>query len=81
MFGDDICVDIVGVLDGKPNYANVPLLELFARPCVDRLEVLDEGPDYATVLLLEFFAGARCPLVLVPYGVVEIKVYGVVETF
>ena len=36
MFEDDICVDLSNALDGKPNYANIPLSELFAKPCVDR---------------------------------------------
>ena len=35
MFEEDICVDLSGVLDGKLNYANVPLSKLFSRPCVD----------------------------------------------
>ena len=73
---DDICVDLSGVLDGKPNYANVPLVELFARPCIGRLEVLDGGLDYATALLSEFFARAGCPLVLAPFGVEKVEVYG-----
>ena len=76
VFEDNICVDRSSVLDGKPNYANVPLSELFVRPCVDRSEVLDGGLDYATALLSEFFARARCPRVLVPYRVSSVKVYG-----
>ena len=76
MFEDDVCVDLSGVLDGKPNYANVPFSELFARPCIDRPEVMDEGPNYATTLLLELCARARCPLVLTPFGVAAIKVQG-----
>ena len=51
VFEDDVYVDLSGVLDGKPNYANFPFSELFARPCVDRLEVMDKVPDYATTLL------------------------------
>ena len=43
VFEDDICVDLSSVLDGKPNYSNVPLSKLFARPCVYRPEVLDGG--------------------------------------
>ena len=31
MFEDDLCVDLSGVQDGKPDYANVPFSELFAR--------------------------------------------------
>ena len=30
-FEDDICVDISGVLYGKPNYTNSPLSGFFAR--------------------------------------------------
>ena len=36
MFEHDICVDLLDVLDGKPDYANAPLSEFFARACVDR---------------------------------------------
>ena len=32
VFGDDVCVDLSGVLYEKPNYANIPFLELFAGP-------------------------------------------------
>ena len=32
VFEDNICVDLAGVLDGKLNYANVPLSKLFVRP-------------------------------------------------
>ena len=35
MFEDDVCVNLSGVLDGKPNYAKVPFLELIIGPCVD----------------------------------------------
>ena len=31
MFEDDICVDLLDVLVGKPVYANSPFLEFFAR--------------------------------------------------
>ena len=31
MFEDDICVDLLDVLDGKLDYANSPIPELFAR--------------------------------------------------
>ena len=31
VFEDDICVDLLDVLVGKPDYANSPLLEFFAR--------------------------------------------------
>ena len=71
VFEDNICVDLSSILDGKPNYANIPLSELFVGPCVDRPEVLDRGPNYATTLLTEFFARARCPFVLA-----TVKEYG-----
>ena len=74
VFEDDICVDLSGVLDGKPNYANVPFSGLFAWPCVDRPKVINKGPDYATALLLEFCDKARCPPVLAPFGVAAIEV-------
>ena len=74
VFKDDVCVDLSGVLDGKPNYANVPILELFAKPCIDQPEVMAEGPDYVTALLSKFYASARCPLMLVPSGVAAVKV-------
>ena len=79
MFEDDLCVDLSGVIDGKPNYANVPFLGLFDRPCVDQPEVMDEGSDYATTLLSEFCARARCPHVLAPSGVVAIEVHNFEE--
>ena len=66
MFKDDVCVDLSGVLDGKPNYAKVSFSELFVGPCVDRLKVMAEGLDYATALLLEFCARVRCPPVWLP---------------
>ena len=31
MFEDDICVDLPYVLDRKPDYANSPIPEFFAR--------------------------------------------------
>ena len=31
MFEDDVCVNLSGALDGKPDYANIPFSELFAR--------------------------------------------------
>ena len=74
VFEDDVCVDLSGVLDGKPNYANVPFSKLFTRPCVDRPKVMAEGPDYVTTLLLELCANARCPFVLAPSGVAAVKV-------
>ena len=74
MFEDDVCVDPSGVLDGRPNYANITFSELFAGPCVDMSEVMDEGLDYAIALLSEFYAGARCPPVLAPSRVVAAEV-------
>ena len=65
-----------GVLDGKPNYANVPFSKLLVGPCVDRPKVVDEVPNYTTALLLEFCARARCPPVLAPSRGVAVKVYG-----
>ena len=76
MFEDDVCVDISGVLDGRPNYANITFSGLFARPCVDRSEVMDKGLDYAASLPLELYVGARCPPVLAPSGGAAVKVYG-----
>ena len=51
VFEDKVCVDLSGVLDGRPNYANNTFLELFTGPCVDRPKVMDKGLDYATALL------------------------------
>ena len=31
MFEDDVYVDLSGVLDGKPDYANVPFSKIFSR--------------------------------------------------
>ena len=31
VFEDDICVDLPDVLDGKPDYANSPFSEFFAK--------------------------------------------------
>ena len=76
MFEDNVCVDLSGVLYGKPNYANVPFSELLVRPCIDRLKVMAEGPDYATSLLSEFCVSATCPHVMAPSRVAAIKVYG-----
>ena len=76
VFEQDICVDLPNVLDGKPDYANAPLLEFVARACVDRPKVLDGKPGYANSPFPEFFAKARFPLVLVPSGVAVVKVYG-----
>ena len=76
VFEQDICVDLLDVLDGKPDYANAPLLEFVARACVDRPKVLDGKPGYANSPFPEFFARARCPLILVPSRVAMVKVYG-----
>ena len=76
MFEDDICVDLSSVLDGKPNYADVPFSELFVEPYVDRPKVMDEGHDYTTALLLELYARARCPPAMAPSEGVVVKVYG-----
>ena len=66
---DVVCLkttfDPSGVLDGRPNYANIAFSELFNGCRADRLEVIDEGPDYATAILSKFCAGARCPPALV----------------
>ena len=75
MFEDNVRVDLSSVLDGKPNYVEVPFSELFSGPCIDLSEVMDEGLDYAA-LLLEFCARPRCPPMLAPSGGVVVKVYG-----
>ena len=67
MFEDEVCVGLSGILNGRPNYANITFSWLFARPCVDRPEVMDKRLDYATALLSEFCVGAKCPLVLAPF--------------
>ena len=76
VFEDDVCVDLSGVLNGKPNYTNVPFLELFIGPYVDRSEVMDKVPDYATTLLSKFCARAWCPPVLAPSGGAAVQAYG-----
>ena len=76
MFKHDICVDLPDVLNGKLDYANVLILEFFARACVDRLEALDGKLGYANSPLLKFFARARCSSALAPSGVIVVKVYG-----
>ena len=76
VFEDDVCVDLSGARDGKPNYANVPFSELLEGPCVDWPKVMNEVPDYAIALLSESYAMARCPPVLEPFGGVAVKVYG-----
>ena len=74
VFKDDVCVDLSGVLYGKPNYANVPFSKLFVGPYVDRPEVMAEGPDHVTTLISEFCASVSCPPMLAPFGVVAVKV-------
>ena len=76
VFEDDVYVDLSGVLDGRPNYANITFSELFTRPCVDRSEVMDKGPDYAIALLSEFYVRARFPPMLMPFGGASINVNG-----
>ena len=77
MFEDNVCVDLLGVLDRRPNNANITFSELFVGPCIDRPEVMDKGPDYATALILEFCVRARCPPVLTPPSRgAAVKVYG-----
>ena len=76
MFEDDVYVDLSGVLDGRPNYANITFLELFVGPYIDLSEVMDKGPDYVNALFLELCAGARCPPVLTLSRGAAIKVYG-----
>ena len=61
MFEDHVCVDLSGVLDGRPNYANITFSGPFAGPCADQPKVIDKGLDYATDLLSGFYARARCP--------------------
>ena len=48
VFEDDVCVNLSGVLDGRPSYANITFSGPFAGPCLDRLKVMDKGPNYAT---------------------------------
>ena len=76
VFEHDICVDLLDILDGKLDYANALFSEFFARACIDQLEVLDGKPGYANSSLPEFFTRARCPPILMPSRVTEIKVYG-----
>ena len=75
VFEDNVCVDLSGVLDGRPNYTYITFSELFVGPCVDRLEVMDKGPDYATSLLSKFCAEVRWPPVLAPSGGATVKVH------
>ena len=85
VFEDNVCVDLSGARDGKPNYANVPSSELLEGPCVDWPKVMNEVSDYSIALLSESYAMARCPPpppppppppVLEPFGGVAVKVYG-----
>ena len=54
-------VDPSGVLDGRPNYANITFSRLLVGPCADCPEVIDKRPDYAAGLLLGLYVGAGCP--------------------
>ena len=74
MFEDDAFVDPSGVLDGRPNYANITFSGFFAGPCTGWPEVINKGPDYAAGLLSGFYDGARCPPILVPSGGAAVKV-------
>ena len=47
VFEDDVCIDPSGVLEGRPNYANVTFSGLFARHCTGQPEVIDKRHDYA----------------------------------
>ena len=76
VFEDEVFVDLSGVLNGRPNYANITFSGFFVGPCVDRPEVMDKGPDYAFALISEFYAGDRCPPVLTTSGGATVKVYG-----
>ena len=62
VFENNVCVNLSGVLDGRPNYAEITFSGLFVGPCIYRLEVMDEVPDYATALLSEFYARVKCLL-------------------
>ena len=47
-FEDDVCVDPLDVVDGRPTNAIITFSELFVGPCVDRSEIINEGPDHVT---------------------------------
>ena len=74
MFEDDVCVDPSGVLDERPNYANISFSGFFVGPCTGWLEVIDKGLDYTADLLSRLHVGARCPPVLVSPGGATVKV-------
>ena len=76
MFEDDVCVDPSGVLDRRPNYANITFSGPFAGPCADQPEVIDKGPDYAAAFFWGFMLGLGAPLVLAPFRGAVVKVYG-----
>ena len=60
VFEDDVCVDLSGVLDGRPNYANITFSELFIGPCIDRSEVMDKGRGL--IMLLPSFQSSMMGL-------------------
>ena len=71
MFEDDVCADPSGVLDERPNYANISFSGFLVGLCIGWPEVIDKGPDYAAGLISGFYVGARYPPVLVsPEGAV-----------
>ena len=74
MFEDDVCAEPSGVLDERPNYANISFSRFLVGPCIGWPEVIDKRPDYAVGLLLGFYAGARCPPVLVSLRGAAVKV-------
>ena len=74
VFEDDVSVDSSGVLDKRPNYANITFSGFVVRPCIGCPVVIDKGPNYTVGLLLGFYAGARCPLVLVSPRGATVKV-------
>ena len=51
VFEDDVYVDPSGVLDERPNYANITFPGFFVGPCIGRPEVIDKWLDYAAGLL------------------------------
>ena len=73
VFEDDVCVDPLGVLDERPNYANISFSGFFVGPCTGWPEVINKRPEYTTNLLTGFYTGARCPPVLVSPGGAAVK--------
>ena len=74
MFEDDVCTDPSGVLDERPNHANISFSGFFVGLCTGWPKVIDKGPDYATGLLSGFYAEARYPPALVSHGGASVKV-------